>query len=718
MNKRVKLFAEQLLIVFNIFIAFLLLFENKLEVPAWLQPVGRMHPLLLHFPIVLLLLALALQWYAASSSRGSGNFYPVFSQNLLLSGALLSGVTVVMGLFLSKEEGYSGNTLQWHKWTGAGIFFLASIIYWAANRSWYKGIIAKAAGVVAVVSLMLTGHFGASLTHGEDFILQPLSVYYKTPAVPIDQAIVFDHVIRPIFEKKCMSCHNPDKLKGELILADSASIVKGGKTGQLFVPGNPGISLLLERVHLPLEEKKHMPPKGKTQLTENEIALLTVWIRNETPFTQKVMELPPDDSLRLLAAAVLEPAEIQEEQFDFAAADEKIIAKLNTDYLTITPLAKASPALEVNIYNRAAYTKKQLEVLTEVRKQVVALNLNKLPVTDEDMKIIGQFENLRKLDLNFTDITANGLKELASLKHLKRLTLSGTAVKYNELKAQLPLFKSLETISVWNTGIAPGEAEELQKAYPAITFIKGFTDDGSNPLKLNPPQIANSSVVFDRQLPLQLMHPIKGVQLYYTTDGSDPDSTHAMLFDPQTVLTENTTIRAKAFKEGWYSSDIAEFGFFRNTYLPDSVWLLYPLNSVHQAEGAHTFFNTKLGAIGANNPAWANYFAGVRQNDMALVSEFKQPVTLSSVGLHYMIEEATGIYPPAWVEVWGGENERRMKLLVKIKPPLPAKGDAPSLKLAEGSFKPQTLSYLKIVARPYAEGEHKKLLLVDEMFLN
>lgn len=718
MNKRVKFFAEQLLIVFNVFITFLLVFESKLEVPAWLQPLGRMHPLLLHFPIVLLLLAIGLQWYTGSSAGSAGNVYRVFSRNLLLSGALLSGVTVIMGLFLSREEGYLGDTLQWHKWTGVGIFFLASVIYLVSGTSWYKGVIMKSVGTLAIASLVLTGHFGASLTHGEDFILQPLSVYYEAPSVPVDQAIVFDHLIRPIFEKKCISCHNPDKLKGELILADSASIVEGGKTGKLFVPGNPGISLLMERVHLPLEEKKHMPPKGKTQLTENEIALLTAWIRGGTPFTQKVVDLPPDDSLRLLAAAVLKPVETKEEQFDFAAADEKIIAKLNTDYVTIAPLSRSSPALEVNIYNRAAYTKKQLEALTEIRKQIVALNLNKLPVTDEDLKIIAQFENLRQLDLNFTDITAGGLKELAPLRHLKRLMASGTAIQYNELKAQLPLFKSLEIVSIWNTAITPGEAEQLQKDYPSIAFIKGFTDDGSNPLKLNPPQIANSSVVFDGQLPLQLMHPVKGVQLYYTTDGSDPDSIHSRLFDSGLVITENTTIRAKAFKEGWYSSEIAEFGFFRNRYVPDSVRLLYPLNSVHQAEDAHTFFNTKLGVIGANNPAWANYFAGVRHNDLALVSEFKQPVTLYSVGLHYMVEEATGIYPPAWVEVWGGENEHRLKLLVKMKPPLPARGDTPSLKLVEGSFTPQTLSYLKIIARPYADGEHKKLLLVDEMFLN
>jgi uncharacterized membrane protein len=133
MNKRVRFFAEQLLVVFNIFIVFLLLFESKLEIPAWLQPVGRMHPLLLHFPIVLLLLAIALQWYGSASRPQANNFFHTFSQNILLSGALLSAVTVVMGLFLSKEEGYSGDTLQWHKWTGVAIFFLASIIYWASN---------------------------------------------------------------------------------------------------------------------------------------------------------------------------------------------------------------------------------------------------------------------------------------------------------------------------------------------------------------------------------------------------------------------------------------------------------------------------------------------------------------------------------------------------------------------------------------------------------
>jgi uncharacterized membrane protein len=43
----------------------------------------------------------------------------------------------------------------------------------------------------------------------------------------------------------------------------------------------------MHRVHLPVEDKKHMPPIGKPQLTETEIQILAAWIkkgRNHFPF--------------------------------------------------------------------------------------------------------------------------------------------------------------------------------------------------------------------------------------------------------------------------------------------------------------------------------------------------------------------------------------------------------------------------------------------------
>ncbi|MBE9462620.1 chitobiase/beta-hexosaminidase C-terminal domain-containing protein [Dyadobacter sp. UP-52] len=725
MHIRLKRFAEQILFASNIFIAFLLLFENKLVIPPWLQTIGRMHPLILHFPIVILLLAMIMEFFRFRTENSANTFYRNYSQNLLLVGSLFAAVTVTMGLFLSREEGYSGETLIWHKWTGSALFFVASIIYFVRNKRWYKAPIAKSAALITVVALVLTGHYGAAITHGENFIFEPVSSQKEMAVVPLEKAEVFNDVIKPILEQKCVSCHNPEKMKGELVLTDPKSILKGGKTGKLFVPGNPQISLLLQRVHLSINDKKHMPPIGKTQLTTEEIALLSIWVKENATFNKKVMALPATDSLRVFAVARLKPASKEEEVYDFSAADEETVKKLNNDYRTVSEVARESPALSVNIYNRSAFNASQLDELEEVKKQIVSLNLNKMPVKDSDLKSVSKFENLRKLDLNFTDITAKGLKELTTLKYLESLTLSGTKMDFKDLQAVIPTFKNLKTISVWDTGIASSDLEKLQKANAKITFIGGFKDDGSKPLKLNLPQVKNSSTIFAQTIPLQLKHPIKGVELRFTTDGTEPDSIKSPVFDGKTVLTKNTTIKTKAYKSGWLSSDVATFDFFRSAYKPDSVNILFPLDRVHQAEGDKTFFNTKLGVIGANNPAWANNWAAVKENDMALVCEFKKPVPISSVGVHYMVEEDTGIFPPQLVEVWGGSNPKQLKLLTIFSAQLPSKGDKPSLKSVESNFKTETVTYLKIVAKPlnkmpkwHRDKDKKALLLIDEMFLN
>ena len=41
---------------FNALLVFMLVFEQKLSIPAWLQVAGRAHPLILHFPITILIL--------------------------------------------------------------------------------------------------------------------------------------------------------------------------------------------------------------------------------------------------------------------------------------------------------------------------------------------------------------------------------------------------------------------------------------------------------------------------------------------------------------------------------------------------------------------------------------------------------------------------------------------------------------------------------------
>jgi uncharacterized membrane protein len=715
-----KGFAAHLLFAANVFIVFLLAFEDKIGIPHWLQPFGRMHPMILHFPIVILMLAMLLEFFRFKEAYVKEPLYQNFTSGLLLSGTLFSALTVIMGLFLSKEDGYSGSLLQWHKWTGVSIVFVASIVYWCRNTSWYKVNLARIGARATTLCIILAGHYGASLTHGDNFVLESLTGAEALPKVPVAEARVFEDVILPVFSQKCLSCHNLEKAKGSLMMHNVTALLKGGKSGKLFVPGKPEISLLLERLHLPMDDKKHMPPKGKEQLSNEEIALLRLWIKGNAELKKKVVDLPVNDSLRVLATTFLAPAEPAEEKYAFAAADENVVKKLNNNYRIVYALAKESPALAVNIYNKSEYKPEAVKELEDVKKQIVSLNLKGLPVRDEELKTISRFENLRELNLNFTNITGSGLKELQALKYLNTLSISGTKVNYGFVK-QVINIKSLKKLMVWNTGLSEADLQQLQKANPKIAVVSGFKDDGKHPIRLNQPRVTTDVTVFKTSLALQMKHPVNGVQIRYTTDGTEPDSLKSMLFNQQVLIKENTTLKAKAYKTGWYGSETFSANFYKSSYQADTIQFLLPPEDKYSAGASKVLSDHQLGDYEINSGKWV----GFRKNHMETLMFFKQPVMMQSVVLNVMRLIPTYIFPPVEVEIWGGSQKNSLRLLSKVKPEPTKNGAERALLKVEAKFKPQNISYLKIVARNLkalpdwhpGKGE-PAWLFVDEIFLN
>jgi hypothetical protein len=81
-------------------------------------------------------------------------------------------------------------------------------------------------------------------------------------------------------------------------------LLKGGKTGLLWDTTVKNFGLMFDRIHLPDDQKKHMPPKGKPQLTDDEIDVLYQWVKHGADFKIKVMDIPETDSLRMIANAM------------------------------------------------------------------------------------------------------------------------------------------------------------------------------------------------------------------------------------------------------------------------------------------------------------------------------------------------------------------------------------------------------------------------------
>src|SRR6185436_17370401 len=87
--------------------------------------------------------------------------------------------------------------------------------------------------------------------------------------------------VKPLLDRRCISCHGPDKVKGGLRLDSREAILKGGDNGPALVVGKPSESLLLQAV---MHSKKdlEMPPKEK--LTKTDITILEKWIRDGAPW--------------------------------------------------------------------------------------------------------------------------------------------------------------------------------------------------------------------------------------------------------------------------------------------------------------------------------------------------------------------------------------------------------------------------------------------------
>ena len=79
-------------------------------------------------------------------------------------------------------------------------------------------------------------------------LLSAFALLFARPTVAAEPP-AFNAQIRPLFKANCFECHGEgEKLKGDLDLRLRRFAAKGGTTGPAFVEGNPGASLLLEKV--------------------------------------------------------------------------------------------------------------------------------------------------------------------------------------------------------------------------------------------------------------------------------------------------------------------------------------------------------------------------------------------------------------------------------------------------------------------------------------
>src|SRR5690606_17368662 len=178
----------------------------------------------------------------------------------------------------------------------------------------YRGLL-----FISGIGVGLAGHFGASLTHGEDFLTEVLpraeddsdapesltiDLATFTADISPDQEIQLVTNVRSVFAHNCYKCHSGSKIEGELRLDEKEFVFAGGENGPVIEPGNPGASELIRRISLSKNHDDVMPSKGKL-LSKDEIKLLTLWIEKGAPWPDGVAQ---QSVYRVAALAPRNPA--------------------------------------------------------------------------------------------------------------------------------------------------------------------------------------------------------------------------------------------------------------------------------------------------------------------------------------------------------------------------------------------------------------------------
>lgn len=252
------------------------------DAPALAVAFGRLHMVLVHFPVALLLAAAALAcWPRRRQDHEAASGWCLV---LGLAGALsAAGTGWVLGELEPPGRAHA-DTFWWHR--AAGLLTAgAALLAWLARR---RPALGRAALLAAAALAGATGHLGGELVHGAGYLTEPFAARTEPappapaattgPSMPDAPRVDFATQVRPLLEARCVECHGPAKVRGKLRLDAREHVFDPAREAEWVVrPGDPAGSELLRRVGLPPDDEDVMPAKGEP-LAPAQVELLRAWI--------------------------------------------------------------------------------------------------------------------------------------------------------------------------------------------------------------------------------------------------------------------------------------------------------------------------------------------------------------------------------------------------------------------------------------------------------
>jgi uncharacterized membrane protein len=467
---------------------------------AYLRFAGRLHPVLVHFPIALLIAAAIFE--VLRLVRRKSEVSPS-ARSCVVVAAIGACAAAFAGWMNAEHEGHSAATaglIFWHRWLGVGVAGLALLLAimgictaWVKHPTLQRVFAVMLLAGAAAVSF--TAHLGGRLTYGDNYFWEvfeaaptpaptgddrePALVIERTPArpAPAGTALTVDFArdIQPILLKNCVECHGQYKQKSKLRL-DHAGFLFARDPGEAVVePGDPARSEIMLRLTMQKGVKGRMPPRGDP-LPAVEVDLIRTWIAEgaywtdptDGPAHEATVPTPAEHSSTPSRPAPEVPV------VQWTGDEATAIEALRTLGGRIEPVAEGAAELDINLSVAGAkVTDSSLAPLARLGPRVKVLNLARTPVSDAGVAALASCDKLEKLHLEGTKVSDASLSTLARLPRLSSLNVSNTMVTDAGIQS-LATARVLKHLYVSDTKVTLDGAIKLQEQLPGLNIEVGI----------------------------------------------------------------------------------------------------------------------------------------------------------------------------------------------------------------------------------------------------
>ena len=592
---------------------------------------GNFHPVVLHLPIGAFLFTFLL---FISQKYLKSNFDPAVRMGLLFS-FITSIITSIFGYILHLNGDYDSVLVDRHMWLAiATTILIGFVLYLHKRQKPYNHVLSSF--VFATVLLTITGHNGGSLTHGKDYLKLP-DFEKEISIVSYDSIHVFNQVISPILDSKCVKCHNTGKSKGNLMLSSIDKILLGGEKGQIIKSNSSVDSRLYTYLNLPIDDEMHMPPDGNSQLNDNEKELIKLWIDEGADFYNFRKMNDDNFSKEILSFLPKEIASVD-------PPNRNDLVKLIENEFRIERISTENNFIDIK-YQGKSFKQSYLRLLSKVSDNIKRLDLSFVDLSSIDLSRVDNFENLTYLNLNNTKLTT---------KKIQKLDLDIQTLILSNNNFDVSVFDKFisnptnERVFAYNTISDLDLTKEISaNSNDKIYFGVSLDDFASNvPLKI--PIITPSQTLFSSTVDIEVVSDITSPDYRYTINGDEPDSLSNLYVGP-IKIDRSSNLKFKAFKKGSRPSPVQEV-FYRKIAAPITDFKLLS-TTVEPYAAKNILSNNEVGSADFRDGTWNGFIkSDTRSGDM--IAEFSLPEGVNEIGISSLTDYGAYILFPTKIELY------------------------------------------------------------------